>query len=145
MPHIPLSREISPLRALAAGLLCVSLTACSPPAASVPRAMLSGNDMELPRAHPGYVQWLEKQSILRQSEKLLSVVWRLHIISGSILFPTIPRRRKQNNLSNDRIRRKSPQIQSKQRRLRTKPDAAPVRFQSSIAGLAANGLNVIRA
>lgn len=74
MPHIPLSREISPLRALAAGLLCVSLTACSPPAASVPRAMLSGNDMELPRAHPGYVQWLEKQSILRQSEKLLSVV-----------------------------------------------------------------------
>ena len=78
-------------------------------------------------------------------EKLLSVVWRLHIISGSILFPTIPRRRKQNNLSNDRIRRKSPQIQSKQRRLRTKPDATPVRFQSSIAGLAANGLNVIRA
>lgn len=83
MPHIPLSREISPLRALAAGLLCVSLTACSPPAASVPRAMLSGNDMELPRAHPGYVQWLEKQSILRQSEKLLSVVSGTPLVWGA--------------------------------------------------------------
>ena len=45
--------------------------------------MLSGNDMELPRAHPGYVQWLEKQSILRQSEKLLSVVSGTPLVWGA--------------------------------------------------------------
>lgn len=64
-------------------LLCLALTACGSSTPSVPRAMRPDSDAELPRAHPGYVQWLEKQSILRQSEELISVVSGTPLVWGA--------------------------------------------------------------
>lgn len=64
-------------------LLCLCLAACAAPEPSVPRALRSDNETELPRAHPGYVQWLEKQSILRQSDDLISIVSGTPLVWGA--------------------------------------------------------------
>lgn len=92
MPHFPSffptrsgapDRPYGAFRILPVCLLCLSLAACAAAEPSVPRALRSDKDVELPRAHPGYVQWLEKQSILHQSEELISVVSGTPLVWGA--------------------------------------------------------------